>query len=928
MATKLTAIAFRTTLLYVILSGIWILYSDRAVVTLTSDPNLYVKLSTYKGWGFVLVTGTLLYFTLRTQLRRWNNESEARKRVEGELLQNQEHLTLVIENSDDVLIMQDRDGRYVHFSGPKQLGVSPGEVIGKFPADFHEPRTAAMILDRHRRVFETRQSESGDDLIPWQGQQVWFSTKVTPAFDQNGNLIGTVTVSHNITARKHYEEALRESEERFQLAAEGSNDGLWDWQIDSNETYFSPRWKRMLGYTDSELPNSFETWRNLVHPDDLGETERQMEVLFAGQGNSFEREFRMRHRDGHYVAVLSRGRLVRNENGKPVRFVGTHVDVTEHRNAETILKEKLQLQNQLAGIAETVPGMICSFQLRPDGSTCMPFATRMIEKLYGLRPEDVINDAAPVFNAIHPDDRDHVTASIAESARSLTPWHDEYRVDHPERGEIWIEGRSMPQRLDDGSILWHGFVTDITDRKQSEQRVQQAYESLAEAQRLAHVGSWEFTLGPNEELIDSIWWSDECYRVFGYEPGSVALTTSFIQGCILPADLDIALRKALAAVRNGSEFSNEYRIVWPDGSVRNVIEHAVIVREQGTNRAVKIVGTIRDVTERMEYENALRDSEQRFRSYVENAPVGVLVADENAIITDANPASTLVLGHPVSDLIGKRIRTLLPEEDWEEAAKNFQLFLATGRFEREMRVVRGDGEIIWVFLVAVALEQHRFLGYCVEITQRKRAEAQLRASLREKEVLLQEIHHRVKNNLQIVSSLLSLQSHQIADKNARLAFEESRHRVRSMALIHENLYRTEDLANIRFDEYIRVVSNELWRSFAVPGITKKFKMEHIVLELDKAVPCGLIVNELITNALKHAYPDNRQGSILIDLSRPTPTTIRLAVEDDGVGFPEGVDFRSMSSMGMSLVVSLADQLGGEASLDRSGGTRFAFVFQG
>ena len=193
MAMKLTAIAFRTTLIYVLLGGLWILFSDRAVMSFTSDPNLYVKLSTYKGWVFVLVTGTLLYLTLRTQLRRWNTEFEGRRKAESELRQNQERLQLVIENSEDVLIMQDLDGKYVHYSGPKHFGVSPSDVLGRFPGDFHLATLAAKILDRHHAVLASGASASGDDDVYWGGQQYWFSTRVSPARDGNNAIIGTVT---------------------------------------------------------------------------------------------------------------------------------------------------------------------------------------------------------------------------------------------------------------------------------------------------------------------------------------------------------------------------------------------------------------------------------------------------------------------------------------------------------------------------------------------------------------------------------------------------------------------------------------------------------------------------------------------------------------------------------------------------------------
>ena len=164
-------------------------------------------------------------------------------------------------------------------------------------------------------------------------------------------------------------------------------------------------------------------------------------------------------------------------------------DVTERKRAESVLRERLELQNQFATIAATVPGMICSFQQRPDGSICMPFATEMIGELYGLRPEDVREDFSPAFARMHPDDIDHVRESIAVSARTMTPWKGTFRVRHPQKGELWMEGHSLPRLEPDGSIIWHGFVMDITDRKHAEEERTLAEARLRQAQKMEALGT-------------------------------------------------------------------------------------------------------------------------------------------------------------------------------------------------------------------------------------------------------------------------------------------------------------------------------------------------------------------------------------------------------------------------------------------------------
>jgi two-component sensor histidine kinase len=216
----------------------------------------------------------------------------------------------------------------------------------------------------------------------------------------------------------------------------------------------------------------------------------------------------------------------------------------------------------------------------------------------------------------------------------------------------------------------------------------------------------------------------------------------------------------------------------------------------------------------------------------------------------------------------------------------------------------------------------------LEVGERRRAEEQIRASLREKEVLLKEIHHRVKNNLQIVSSLLSLQTRYIEDEEVVSSLNDSRTRVESMALVHEKLYQSDDLAQIDFGEYIHTLASYVFDSFeSLPqAVQLRVEADPIPMDVDVAIPCGLIVNELITNSLKHAFADRSGGEIGIELHPCGEGEVRLRIGDDGVGFPPEIDFRRTDSLGMQLVVDLTSQLEGEVQLVEGQGAVFEIVF--
>jgi two-component sensor histidine kinase len=232
--------------------------------------------------------------------------------------------------------------------------------------------------------------------------------------------------------------------------------------------------------------------------------------------------------------------------------------------------------------------------------------------------------------------------------------------------------------------------------------------------------------------------------------------------------------------------------------------------------------------------------------------------------------------------------------------------------------------------VAIAIQQSTlFEQVQAELAERKRAEEQLKASLKEKEVLLKEIHHRVKNNLQIISSLLKLQSAYIKEQQAVDMFKDSQNRIRSMALIHEKLYQSKDLSKIDFAEYIRDLTFNLLRSYKSNSqiISLKTTVNDIWLNIDTAIPCGLIINELVSNSLKHAFtPTNRENQISINLNSDGDKNFLLIISDNGCGFPQELDFRNTESLGLELVCTLTEQLEGTIELDSSTGTSFKINF--
>jgi PAS domain S-box-containing protein len=252
--------------------------------------------------------------------------------------------------------------------------------------------------------------------------------------------------------------------------------------------------------------------------------------------------------------------------------------------------------------------------------------------------------------------------------------------------------------------------------------------------------------------------------------------------------------------------------------------------------------------------------------------------------------------------------------------------------EFEYRIVKPDGTIRWiqnrVFPVRDETGQvYRLAGVSDDITERKQALEQIKASLYEKDVLLKEIHHRVKNNLQVITSLLQLQSKHITDERARSIFHDSQNRIKSMALIHETLYQSNDLSRINSAEYVRKIIAHVQRSYRVnpEAVRIVARVDEVSLSIDKAVPCGLIINELLSNALKHAFPQERTGEVRVEFCAEGDVC-RVRVSEDGVGIPAGMEIEKTNSLGLKLVRTLTGQLGGELSVGNAVGAAFEIVF--
>ncbi|HCS46715.1 MAG TPA: hypothetical protein DIW61_00045 [Candidatus Aminicenantes bacterium] len=342
----------------------------------------------------------------------------------------------------------------------------------------------------------------------------------------------------------------------------------------------------------------------------------------------------------------------------------------------------------------------------------------------------------------------------------------------------------------------------------------------------------------------------------------------------------------------------------------------------------------KELAVRRKAEEALRESEGKYRKLVDYTLVGQYI-HQDRIFMFCNKRFAEIFGYQdTAEIIGRNIQGFVAPESWKKVIQEIE-YRESGEKEfshYELQVVRKDGSLIQVEVLGSRIEYQgkpANQGSILDVTERRKAEDRLQASLQEKEVLLQEIHHRVKNNMQVISSLLNLQSKHLSDPAAVEMFQECQHRIRTMALVHESLYKSSDLSRIEFGSYLKSLASHLlhFNEVDTRRIRLETALEEVYLDIQTAIPTGLIANELLSNAMKHAFPGKRSGTIELAL-RPHPEgSYLLSVKDDGIGFPEDLDFRKTESLGLQIVSSLVDQVDGRLEILRDNGTEFRVVFQ-
>ena len=286
----------------------------------------------------------------------------------------------------------------------------------------------------------------------------------------------------DITEKERARKELEEERNALQGILWGTAAGTWEWEVQTGRARFNERWAEMIGYRLEELePTTIETWLSLCHPEDQARSSAMLDMHFCGERESYDIEVRMRHKQRHWIWVQTRGRVVSwTAEGEPLLMAGTQTDITQRKLAENKASE---LVSQMRKHAALLPGTLYQYWEHPDGRKSFPYASQGIYQIYGVTPDEAQKDASLVFNVIESEDLPHVADTIQNSRENLTNWRTTYRVNHPEGHQLWVEGIASPERLEDGSTMWHGYLHDVTEEHINRVQLEAYRQSLERSNR-------------------------------------------------------------------------------------------------------------------------------------------------------------------------------------------------------------------------------------------------------------------------------------------------------------------------------------------------------------------------------------------------------------------------------------------------------------
>lgn len=898
------------------------------------------------------------------------------KKKESEIEFKNTLLEAQLESSIDGILVVDTHGKSILYN---QRFVEMWNISQKLLRGGNDKKIVDFVLNQLKdpenfeekvKYLYAHKSEFSKDEIEFKDGKV-FERYSAPLIDYENNYAGRIWYFHDITEKMKIQDQLRNQYHFLQHLVDTIPYPLF--YKDKNYIYIGCNiaFEEFIGLSREEIIG--KTVYD-ISPKDLADKYHRKDVELMENRDLQVYEAPVKFADGSRHTVLFNKTTFDDNRGKVAGLIGLMVDITQRKEAENALKVS---ENKYRALFDNADDGI--FLMKDHRFVeCNPKALKM----YGVTRDQIIGKRPDAFSPeLQPDGcRSSERAyELIEKALNGHPQHFQWkhlRLD----GTIFYAEVTLNRLLIEEEYLIQAIVRDVTSREKTENLLKESEERHRMVGQLINDFAYSCVQGETGEYqVD--WITDSFYNITGYNENQLMENRCWMF-TVHPEDEKIANHQ-LSDLKDGSTNIHIFRIITSNGEVRWLRNHVRCVEDKKPDR-LRIYGAAQDITQQREYLDELKweleinQSLSRIylpmiseKSSMEDMAISILeeskrlTGSQKGYVATIDPENRDMVVHTHSEMMDEcqvkledKIRFPVGEDGFYPALWGYSLNTLTGFYtnsplthKASKGIPQGhiplesfisvpvvvEGELLGQISLANSDHEYneqdlesleRISAYYALAIQRIRYKEKIITNLNEKELLLREIHHRVKNNMQIVTSLMNLQKEYVGEEETKKVLGESQARVKSMAMVHEKLYESSDLSHINFKEYVEKLVYGLFYSYGVPRNTIKpvIDVERAEMSMETSIPLGLIINELVSNSLRYAFPNKKTGEIKVSL-KITGNEYELVVSDNGIGLPPQMSLENLKSLGLELVKNLAHQLGAEIKLNQSHGTEFRVKFK-
>jgi len=905
-----------------------------------------------------------------------------KKETKKQLYEEKEFLQQITETSPVAITKVDNSGKIVYANSEAEniLGLNKSEIKGRtyddikwkitdfegnpFPSD---QLPFNLVKKTQKPAYDIKHA------IEWpHGEKKLLSINAAPLFDQEGNFNGAVTTISDITEKKKKDQKLKYTNKLLKESQKIARLGSWEMDHRENKLTWSEETYNIFELKPEEFDPSLENFLERVHQDDREKVRRTFNQSVKNRKEGYEIEHRIITKETQKIRYLfEKCEHIKDDSGSIIRSMGIVNDITERKKAEQSLRKS---KRRMKTLLSNLPGM--AYRCKNDQNWTMSFISQGVLDITGYKPSEVINNKNIAYNdLILSEDREKVRKTVDNKLEKKEHFEIEYRI--LTKGErirwVWERGKGIFENEEIVAI--EGFISDISERKKAEQQINHLNSLLKAIRNINQLIVQEEDVEvlmqkAVDSLVETRSYTDCAVAIIDEETGKiqpVAKAADIIQDMSWAltregeGDGPVCVKKALQTksinyVKRGEHCAScDYTDtedldgfcmlnipIFKDNSIIGILMITVDpdteIEEDEKELLQEVTADLSFARTKIKAEEKLKRSENRLRDIFENAPVGIFRTTLEGDALEANDEMARIIGYETGEKAIEGVNDLahqlyVSEDRRKEFIEKLKKSGQVKNFVYKAR--KQNGEEIWISMNARLGQEGKekvgvIDGFAWDITAKKRAEDQVKKQLDEKETLLRELSHRTKNNMQTISSMLSLRSSKIDDERVKSELKEVEDKIYSMALVHKKLYQSENLSQIDLSGYVRDLVSHFGKAYSQKTPTRinfNMELESVKVLIDSAIPTGLALNELLSNAIEYAFVNQEEGEIKISLRREGENII-LKLKDNGIGIPENFSIEEDAGMGLNIVKGLIEgQLDGEIDYNSNNGLAWKLKFE-